>query len=169
MSSSFKNTDLFDESFHCIAPSMSDGHKRTRNIGEAVQDEGTDVPEHKKQKKKDSLYVRDPHVERQALSVVGNIVKRICSAMENACDECTDDELMTNRLDRGAVRDIGDVHKLLSPLLLQIVDSSANIALDAADGSHRWEDFGFGKTMIHTQKNHALLNMVAEIVAVSES
>ena len=169
MSSLFKNTNIFDESFHCIAPSMADGHKRARIVGEVAQDEEADVPELKKQKKKDILCVRDPRVERQALSVVGTIVKRICSAMAHACDACTDDELLSSRLDRGAVRDIGDVHKLLSPLLLQIVDSSADIALDAADGSRRWEDIGFGKTMMQTQKNHALLNMVAEIVAVSES
>lgn len=164
----FKIADIFDESFHCIAPSMADGQKRTRIVGEVAQEEeeDADVPEHKKQKKKDTLCVRDPHVERQALSVVGNIVKRICSAMAHACHECTDDELMINRLNHGAIRDIGDVHKLLSPLLLQIDNSSQHIAMDAADGNDRWVLLGFRETVMQTQKNHLLLNLVADIATV---
>ena len=148
---------------------MADGHKRARMVGEAAQEEENDTPKNKKQRKKGTPCVRDPHVEQQALLVVGDIVKRICTAMANACDECSDDELMTNRLDHGAVKDIGDLHKLIGPLLLQIVDSSPDIAMDAADGSHRWEEIGFGPTMVHNDKNHALLNLVADIVAVAES
>jgi hypothetical protein len=62
------------------------------------------------------------------------------------------------------VGDIVKLHKLVGPLLLQITDSYPDIALDAADGSLRWEEIGFAETTMHTRKSCALLSFVAGIV-----